>query len=55
MNNAFLRGIRHGIPIALGYLSVSFTFGMKAVGDGMTPLQALLISATNLTLSLIHI
>ena len=49
MNNAFLRGIRHGIPIALGYLSVSFTFGMKAVGDGMTPLQALLISATNLT------
>lgn len=49
MNNAFLRGIRHGIPIALGYLSVSFTFGMKAVGDGMMPLQALLISATNLT------
>ena len=49
MNKAFSRGIRHGIPIALGYLSVSFTFGMKAVGDGMTPLQALLISATNLT------
>ena len=49
MNHAFSRGIRHGIPIALGYLSVSFTFGMKAVGDSMTPLQALLISATNLT------
>ena len=49
MNNAFLRGIRHGIPIALGYLSVSFTFGMKAVGDGMTPLQALLMELQNNT------
>ena len=44
-----IKGIRHGIPIALGYLSVSFAFGMKAVGDGLTWLQAVLISATNLT------
>ena len=49
MKRDFLRGLRHGVPIALGYLSVSFTFGMKAVADGMTPLQAVLISATNLT------
>ena len=49
MNKAFQKGIRHGIPIALGYLSVSFAFGMKAVGDGLTWLQAVLISATNLT------
>ena len=44
-----MQGIRHGIPIALGYLSVSFAFGMKAVGDGLTWLQAVMISATNLT------
>ena len=49
MNASFKKGIRHGIPIALGYLSVSFAFGMKAVGDGLTWLQAVLISATNLT------
>ena len=49
MNAEFRKGIRHGIPIALGYLSVSFAFGMKAVGDGLTWLQAVLISATNLT------
>jgi len=49
MKSDFMKGIRHGIPIALGYLSVSFAFGMKAVGDGLTWLQAVLISATNLT------
>ncbi|MBE5789719.1 MAG: AzlC family ABC transporter permease [Clostridiales bacterium] len=49
MNGAFRKGIRHGLPIALGYLSVSFAFGMKAVGDGLTVLQAVLISMTNLT------
>ena len=49
MKGLFLKGVRHGIPIALGYLSVSFTFGMKAVGDGLTWLQALLISMTNVT------
>ena len=49
MRAAFRQGIRHGIPIGLGYLSVSFAFGMKAVGDGLTVLQAVLISMTNLT------
>ena len=49
MNAEFRQGIRHGIPIALGYLSVSFAFGMKAAGDGLTVLQAVLISMTNLT------
>jgi len=49
MKNLFMKGVRHGIPIALGYLSVSFTFGMKAVTDGLSPLQALLISMTNVT------
>ena len=49
MNRNFLKGVKHGIPIALGYLSVSFTFGMKAVGDGLTWTQAVLISMTNVT------
>jgi len=49
MSAEFRQGIRHGIPIALGYLSVSFAFGMKAAGAGLTVLQAALISMTNLT------
>ncbi len=39
----------HGIPIALGYLSVSFGFGIMAVQSGLSPLSAVLISVTNLT------
>lgn len=49
MNREFLKGVNHGIPIGLGYLSVAFTFGMKAVADGLDPAQALLISMTNVT------
>jgi len=36
-------------PSSLGSLSVAFTFGMKAVADGLSPLEALLISMTNVT------
>lgn len=43
------KGMHDGIPIALGYVSVSFTFGLMAVSAGMTWWQALLISMTNLT------
>ncbi|MBQ2700134.1 MAG: AzlC family ABC transporter permease [Clostridia bacterium] len=49
MNREFLKGLRHGVPIALGYLSVSFTFGMKAVADGLTIFQAVAISMLNVT------
>lgn len=45
----FKRGMRDGIPIAMGYVPVSFTFGLMAVSVGMTWWQALLISVTNLT------
>ncbi len=45
----FCRGLRHGIPIALGYLSVSFSFGIAAVSQGLDWWTALLISMTNLT------
>ncbi|MBS6194652.1 MAG: AzlC family ABC transporter permease [Clostridiales bacterium] len=45
----FLRGIRHGIPICLGYFSVSVAFGMTAVLSGMPLWAAVMISLTNLT------
>lgn len=45
----YKRGVKDGLPIALGYLSVSFTFGITAVGMGIPPLAAILISMTNLT------
>ena len=48
-NNNFKMGIRDGIPIALGYLSVSFAFGIFAVGTGLSVWQTVLISMLNLT------
>lgn len=47
--NNFLRGLRAGIPIGLGYLSVSFTFGIMAASLDFEWWQAVLISMTNLT------
>ena len=46
---AYRKGLKHGIPIALGYLSVSFAFGIQAVSLGLTPLQAVMISFFNVT------
>jgi len=40
----FLRGMKAGIPIALGYFAVSIALGIAAVKAGMTPLQASLTS-----------
>lgn len=45
----FKRGVRDGIPIALGYISVSFTFGLQAVSAGLAWWEAVMISFTNLT------
>lgn len=45
----FKQGLHDGVPIALGYFAVSFTFGMMAVSGGLTAGQAVLISLTNLT------
>lgn len=49
MNNDFKNGVKHGIPICLGYLPVSFTFGLMAVSAGIPKWTAILISLTNLT------
>ncbi len=48
-NNSYLSGLKDGIPIGLGYLSVSFTFGMMAMANGLPPWVAVVISMTNLT------
>lgn len=45
----FLRGFKLGLPIALGYIPVSFSFGMLAVQSGMSVWAAIIISLTNLT------
>lgn len=42
-------GIRRGLPVGLGYFSVSFGFGAMAVSKGLSVAQATLISASNLT------
>lgn len=45
----FFRGLTDGIPICLGYLSVSFAFGIFATEQGLTPWEAVLISMTCVT------
>ena len=43
------KGLKDGIPIALGYISVSFTFGLQSVHSGLSWWEAVMISLTNLT------
>ena len=45
----FQCGLKDGAPIALGYFSVSFSFGILALGGGLTIFQAALTSLTNVT------
>ncbi|MBQ3648220.1 MAG: AzlC family ABC transporter permease [Spirochaetia bacterium] len=47
--NELKKGLRDGIPICLGYFSVAFAFGIFCVNSGLSPLQATLISLTNVT------
>ena len=49
VQNSFPQGLRDGIPIGLGYLSVSFAFGISAVAAGVPVWGAALISMTNVT------
>ncbi|MBQ2989849.1 MAG: AzlC family ABC transporter permease [Clostridia bacterium] len=43
----FLRGVRDGIPIMLGYAAVSFTLGIAAKNAGLTAFQGFLASLLN--------
>ena len=43
----YSRGLKDGIPIALGYFAVSFTLGITARNAGFSALQAMVASLTN--------
>lgn len=45
----FYNGIKRGFPIAIGYIPVSFTFGLMAVSGGLPPWLAIFISLSNVT------
>ena len=49
IQNNFKKGLKDGLPICLGYFSVSFAFGIFSVENGLTVFQAVLISLMNLT------
>ena len=49
MKTPFVQGLRDGIPIGLGYLSVAFGFGILCINLGLSALTAAGISLTNLT------
>ncbi len=43
----FRRGVRDGMPIALGYFAVAFTLGIAAKNAGFSAVQAMVESLTN--------
>ena len=43
------KGLSDGIPICLGYLAVSFAFGISAHNAGLSVIEAFLISMSNVT------
>ena len=45
----YKNGVHTGLPVGLGYFSVSFGFGAMAAAQGIRALDAALISVTNLT------
>ena len=45
----FRQGMHDGLPICFGYLSVAFAFGIFSTGSGLSLLETLLISMTNVT------
>ena len=46
---SFKMGLRDGLPICIGYFSVSFAFGIYATGMGLGIFEALLMSVFNMT------
>lgn len=47
--SSYTRGIRDGLPIAIGYFAVSFSLGILMRNSGLDPLQGLLMSLVNNT------
>lgn len=48
-NLTFKKGLKDGLPIAIGYLSVSFAFGILAVNSGLPIWAPIITSLTNFT------
>lgn len=46
---AWRSGLKNGVPVALGYFAVSFTFGIIAKQAGFNPFEAAFMSGTNFT------
>ena len=42
-----LKGLKHGLPIGLGYFAVAFSLGITARGAGVSPLQGWIASILN--------
>ncbi|MGO4987171.1 AzlC family ABC transporter permease [Gallicola sp. Sow4_E12] len=49
MKSIYRRGIKDGLPIFMGYVAVSFTFGIQARLQGLTVFQSGILSWTNVT------
>ena len=49
MKQQFFKGLKDGVPIFLGYFSVSFGFGILCINLGLSIAAAVSISLTNLT------
>ena len=47
--NEYRTGVSRGLPVGMGYFSVSFGFGAMAVSQGLRVLDTTLISLTNVT------
>lgn len=47
--HTFKKGLRDGIPICLGYIPVSFAFGITTIVMGVPGWTAILVSLSNLT------
>ena len=47
--NEYRTGLHRGLPVGMGYFSVSFGFGAMAVSQGVSVAHSALISVTNLT------
>ena len=45
----YAKGVQRGLPVCVGYFSVSFGFGAMAISQGLSVWNAILISMTNLT------
>lgn len=44
-----VRGMRDGVPIAIGYFAVAFALGIQATAAGLSPWQSALLSFLNVT------